>query len=93
MHRLLTPICIGSGIIVVCIADDSLSFRNSCLARLALYIENFLVRGLTTKRGCHISSLPQGCISFVGPLNAETELLKQLSGKKCESLTRAMEKE
>ncbi len=85
MHRLLTPICIGSRMIVECIADDSLSFLNSYLTRLASYTES--VRH-TTKQNNRVSFLAQtGITVFVngvqwlisGSPYAEAEQISQLS--------------
>ncbi len=44
---------------VVCIADDSLSFRNSCLSRITTCTENVLVKSWATNQGCQISILAQ----------------------------------
>ncbi len=63
MRRLLSPICTANLIIVVRIADDSLSFRNSCLARLASYTES--VRH-TSKQGNLVSFLDQAGIAAFG---------------------------
>ncbi len=43
----------------LCIADDSVSFRNICPTHFTTYTKNVLVKGHTTKQGCHISSLAQ----------------------------------
>ncbi len=80
--------CLPYVLLVECIADDNLSFRNSCLASITTCTENALVKRWATNQGCQTSILAQtsfaaffckGLQLISGSPYAETEQTSQLA--------------